>query len=227
METGTGPEVDRGTLRRRTLTTAGLILATVVLVGVIAWVGTRSEEPVAAGSDWAGTVLGIEQAEPAVVLSDTAGQPFDLTADTVRPLTLLMFGYTNCPDVCPISLGTLASALRALPPDVSHKVQLVFVTADPERDSGVVLRDYLDQFDTDFVGLVPTAEQLAEAQRLANVPPAVDEEPDEDGSYAVGHATQMIAYQGDGTARIVYPFGTREGDWMRDLPRLVAGERPS
>ena len=62
---------------------------------------------------------------------------------------------------------------------------------------------------------------------MAKVPPAVRETPDEDGNYIVGHATQIIAYQDDGIARIVYPFGTRQEDWVRDLPRLLAGEQPT
>ena len=181
----------------------------------------------AADSGWAGTVLSIEQTMPDVVLTDTQGQPFDLRAGADGRVTLLMFGYTNCPDICPISVATLASALRSLPPAVADGVRLVFVTADPGRDTPERLRSFLDQFDEDFIGLHGTVEQLDTAQRAANVPPAVRDEPDEEGNYAVGHATQMIAYQPDGVAGIVYPFGTREGDWVNDLPRLVAGERPS
>ena len=199
-----------------------LILGAAVLV-------QRSDtgEVEAAGSGWAGTVLSIEQTMPDVVLTDTEGQPFDLRAGAHGRVTLLMFGYTNCPDICPISVATLASALRSLPPAVADNVRLVFVTADPERDTPERLRSFLDQFDEDFIGLHGTVAELDVAQSAANVPPAVRDEPDEDGNYAVGHATQMIAYQSDGVARIVYPFGTREGDWVNDLPRLVSGERPS
>ena len=89
-----------------------------------------------------------------------------------------------------------------------------------------VLRDYLDGYDRDFTGLWGEPQQVVEAQQLANVPPAVREEVREDGGYNVGHATQIIAFQADGVARIVYPFGTRQTDWTRDLPRLVAGEIP-
>lgn len=213
--------------RRRVTGVVGLIVAAVILGAGLAIF--RPDPAVSEGtseSDWSGTVLGIEQSKPDVVLTDTSGQPFNLSDDTPRAVTLLMFGYTNCPDVCPISLSTLASALRSMGPDVAGKIQMVFVTADPERDTPERLRDYLDQFDTDFVGLTGTPEQLAEAQALANVPPAVSDEPGDDGTYAVGHATQMIAYQSDGIARVVYPFGTREGAWVSDLPRLLAGELP-
>jgi protein SCO1/2 len=202
------------------------VLAVGVLLAAGAFVATRSDQA-ADRDDWAGTVLGIEQTKPQIALTDTAGDPFDLTDATDGQLTLLMFGYTNCPDICPISVATLASALDSMDPAVAGKVRLVFVTADPERDTPERLRAFLDQFDDRFIGLTGTLDELDAAQDAANVPIAVRDEPDEDGSYAVGHATQMIAYQSDGVARIVYPFGTRESDWVRDLPRLVAGEQPS
>ncbi|MFN7151088.1 MAG: SCO family protein, partial [Microthrixaceae bacterium] len=202
------------------------VLGLGVLLAAGALVASRSDRS-SGREDWVGTVLGIEQTKPEITLTDTAGDRFDLADSTDGQLTLLMFGYTNCPDICPISVATLASALDSMDPAVARKVRLVFVTADPERDTPERLRTFLDQFDERFIGLTGTLDELDAAQDAANVPIAVRDEPDEDGSYAVGHATQMIAYQSDGVARIVYPFGTREGDWVRDLPRLVAGEEPA
>jgi len=210
--------------RRRTSAAVGAIAATVVLLGGVAFLGSRVATD---DAEWAGTVLGIQQEKPAVVLHDTEGRPVDLAADTPAEVTLVMFGYTNCPDVCPISLATLASALDGMDPSDADKVRLFFVTADPARDTPEVLRSYLDQFDERYVGLTGSIEEIDEAQALANVPPAVRDQPDENGSYTVGHATQMIAYQRDGSARIVYPFGTRERDFLRDLPRLLRGETPT
>jgi protein SCO1/2 len=201
-----------------------LVLAAAVVLGSAAAFVTGRDGVDRRG--WAGTVLGSAQRMPAVTLDDTEGNPFELTMGASGRITLLMFGYTNCPDVCPISVATLASALKALPPEVSNKVRMVFVTADPERDTPLRLRAFLDQFDESFIGLTGTSEALEAAQREANVPLATLGPPEADGSYAVGHATQMIAFQGT-TARIVYPFGTREGDWIRDLPRLVDGELPT
>lgn len=216
----------RSAARRRVGVTLWLIGAAGVLVAITALIGSRPE-PAGTAAGWAGTVLESAEPKPATVLWDTEGRPVDLAADTDAPLTLLMFGYTNCPDICPISLATLASSLDSMGPEIANKVTMYFVTADPARDTPEVLRKYLDGFDPRFVGLTGTIEEIDRAQELANVPPALRDEPDEDGSYSVGHATQMIAYQADGTARIVYPFGTREGDWTSDIPRLVAGERPA
>jgi protein SCO1/2 len=203
--------------------------ALLLVVGVSVVLGAGAA--IAVGRDessertWAGTLLGSPQSMPSITLDDTAGDSFDLAEGASGRVTLLMFGYTSCPDVCPISLATLASALRGMPPEVSDKVRMVFVGVDPDRDTPERLREFLDEFDESFIGLTGQVGALEAAQREANVPLASLAPPEPDGSYAVGHATQMIAFQGE-AARIVYPFGTREGDWIRDLPRLVDGELP-
>ena len=72
-----------------------------------------------------------------------------------------------------------------------------------------------------------TPEQIAAAQQAADVPGAVRDPQTSPDDYTVGHASQLIAYQHDDLARIVYPFGTRQSDWTRDLRRLLEGEEPS
>jgi protein SCO1/2 len=197
---------------------AGVVL---LLAGVVASGWNRKEQA------WAGTVLPAPQTKPDITLTDTSGAPYRLVDRTAGKFTVLMFGYTNCPDVCPINLATLDSAMESLGPSVRGKVDVVFVTADPQRDTGPVLRSFLDRFDTGFVGLTGSLDQVRAAQKQARLPIATLDKKDSSGDYAVGHATQMIMYGPDGTARIVYPFGTRQSDWTRDLPRLVAGEEPT
>jgi protein SCO1/2 len=216
---------------RRREATRGTLVA--IAVGALALLAAgftvgfvRGDGDDAAAGDWAGTVLSEPLEKPAIVLSDTNGRAYDLRAETEGKLTVLFFGYTSCPDVCPASLHTIDKTLATMPADVRANTEVVFVSVDPERDSPGVIRRYLDGFDRAFVGLTGTSRQLLEAQDVANVPRSTFEEPDEDGFYLVGHATQMIAYSPDGVARIVYPFGTRQSDWARDLPRLVAGEFP-
>jgi protein SCO1 len=192
-----------------------------LLAGVVASGWNRTEQA------WAGTVLPAPQAKPDITLTDTSGAPYRLVDRTAGKFTVLMFGYTNCPDVCPINLATLDSAMESLGPTVRGKVDVVFVTADPQRDTGPVLRSFLDRFDTGFVGLTGTLDEVRAAQEQAKLPVATLDKKDSSGDYSVGHATQMIMYGPDGTARIVYPFGTRQSDWTRDLPRLLAGEEPA
>ncbi|MGE3621314.1 MAG: SCO family protein [Acidimicrobiia bacterium] len=167
--------------------------------------------------DLAGTVLAEPWSRPSFTLTTTDGRPFDFAAETAGRLTLLFFGYTSCPDVCPIHLATLAGALDR--PGVPRPV-VVFVGIDPARDTPDAVRTFLDRFDPAFVGLVGTPDDLEAAQQATGVPVAFAEPADDDGGYLVGHASQVVAYTPDDLAHVVYPFGVRRQDWVRDLPRL-------
>ena len=85
--------------------------------------------------------------KPNFTLTDTAGHPFDFTRQTRGKLTYLYFGYTHCPDACPLTMGDIASALRRAPASVRSRVAVVFVTVDPRRDTATVLRTWLNSED--------------------------------------------------------------------------------
>lgn len=106
------------------------------------------------GSDqpFSGTVLDKPYTVPATELVGTDGQPFSLAADTNERLTLVFFGYTRCVDICPAVLSHLASALTRLDDSDRGQVQVVMVTTDPTHDTPQIIRDYLDRFDTSFIG---------------------------------------------------------------------------
>ena len=159
---------------------------------------------------------------PDVTLVDTDGQPYDLAAESEGRVTLLYFGYLACPDACPIHMAVLSKVFEAMPSDVREDVDVVFITTDPDRDGPEELRTYLDRFDPTFIGLTGDPNELVAAQIAAGVPVAVAESADEDGNYLVGHATQVLVFDRDGVARVVYPFGVRQSDWMKDLPEIVA-----
>ena len=226
-----GPQPHHQQADPRVRRTAVLVGAAIVLLSFGAFLtlrfGSSTDATSSGAGGWHGEPLSEPQPKPPIRLTDTDGTAFDLQSATEGDLTLVMFGYTNCTDVCPITLATLQAALDQLGPEVADRVHLVFVTADPVRDTPAVLRSYLDRYNTEFVGLTGTPDEIEEAQEMASVPPAMPGEEDSEGTYTVGHATQLIAYQGDGVARITYPFGTRQQDWIGDLPRLLAGETPS
>jgi protein SCO1/2 len=166
------------------------------------------------------------QPKPNLVLTTTEGKPFDLRKETKGMLTLVFFGYTNCPDVCPVHTANISKVLKSLPNEVSSKVRYVFITTDPERDTPEVLGKWLASFDAGFIGLTGTKEQILAAQQIAQVMPAIREVPDstKPGQYFVGHAGQVIAFTpDDDLAHIVYPFGVRQMDWANDIPILVNG----
>ncbi len=105
-----------------------------------------------------GTVLEPAESAPDFTLTDDHGQPFQLKTQQGK-VVLLYFGYTRCPDVCPLTLGKLAQVRQALGPDAGP-VEVVFITVDPERDTAQVLQDYMARFDPTFVGLRGTWPEL-------------------------------------------------------------------
>ena len=166
--------------------------------------------------------------KPDFVLADTEGRPFDFRRETDGRLTLLFFGYTHCPDVCPVHLANIAAGLRELSWDDRQRVAVVFVTTDPERDTPARIREWLDAFDPAFVGLrgpIDSVNAIQARLGLAAAAPVAAGTPGAgtatDGGYTVGHAGQVIAFTADDRAHLFYPFGTRQRDWAADLPKLV------
>ncbi len=167
--------------------------------------------------------------KPDVVLTDTEGEPFALREETEGAVTLLFFGYTNCPDVCPAQMANLGAVYGDLPPGLRESVEVVFVTADPERDGPERIREWLDGFHESFVGLRGPPGKVDSLQRSLGLQPGVrtDDETGVAGAYAVEHGSAVLAFTPDDTAHLAYPFGIRQRDWAHDLRRLAEeGWRP-
>ena len=180
--------------------------------------GSGNREP----EDLRGIHLGEPLAKPEVVLTSTDGTPFDFRQATDGFVTLLFFGYTNCPDVCPVHMSNLGSVLASLDPRVAERIKVVFVTTDPRRDTPAVLRGWLDRFSRSFVGLTGDSITVARAQESLQLAPAVIEKAASGNTgYGVGHSSVVVAFTADSQAHVVYPFGTRQEDWAHDLPELV------
>jgi len=158
--------------------------------------------------------------KPKFTLTDTSGAPFDFWSETQKYVTLLFFGYTYCPDECPLQMANIASSLQELSPEVREQVKVVFVTTDPTRDSAPKLRAWLDQFDSRFIGLTGSEAAITAAQRAALIPPA-SKTAQTDQDYGVNHASFVLAYTKDNLAHVIYPGGVTAEDWAQDLPLLV------
>lgn len=154
-------------------------------------------------------------------LTTATGQPFTFREETDGFVTLLFFGYTHCPDICPVHMANLGSVLRKLPPEQAAQVKVVFVTTDPERDTPERVREWLSYFDPKFVGLIGPLDRVNEIQASLGLGAAFREPGSSDSAYGVAHAAQVIAFTRDNLAHVVYPFGTRQSDWAHDLPKLV------
>jgi protein SCO1/2 len=168
--------------------------------------------------------------KPTFTLAATDGRAYDFRRETAGRLTLLFFGYTHCPDVCPVHLANIAAALRTLAPEDRARVAVVFVTVDPARDTPERLRAWLDAFDPSFVGLTGPVDSVNAIQAALGLPPAVGQPAGgqpapgaaADPNYTVGHASQVIVFSpADNRAHVVYPFGTRQRAWAHDLPVLL------
>jgi protein SCO1/2 len=188
----------------------GLVLASVALASCGGDV---------ASTELQGAVVESATPKPSFVLTDTAGEPYDFVEQTEGKLTLLYFGYLNCPDICPVHMAQIAEVFDQLPA-VARDAVVVFVSVDPDRDSPEEIRTYLDNFDSRFVGLTGTMAELESAQTAAGIPLA--RYVGEGETYTVDHAGWVIAYAPDGLNHSVYPFGTRQSQWTNDL-QILAG----
>lgn len=160
--------------------------------------------------------------KPDLVLTDTEGRAFDLRKDTEGYLTLVFFGYTHCPDVCPIQMATLGAAFAELSPEIRSRMKVVFVSTDPERDTAERLRSWLDAYDRTFVGLRGPIEDINAALATMMLPGiAVMPGPSHDDPI-IGHPAAVLAFDADGMARVRYGFGIRRADWAHDLPLLAS-----
>jgi protein SCO1 len=157
---------------------------------------------------------------PAFTLTDTAGSPYNFGTKTRGHPTLLYFGYTNCPDICPTWMADFAVALQQVSPELRKQTRVVFVTTDPGRDRPAVIRRWLDNFDKSFspkfIGLTGTQAQIDAAQRLAGVPLASD--------HGETHSAEVLLYGSDDVDRLFYTSGTSPSAISHDLP-LVAAEK--
>ena len=167
---------------------------------------------------YAGLDLAEPYRRPTFTLTDTTGAAYDFKAATAGRPTLLFFGYTNCPDICPTTMADVAVALRGLEPELAAAVQVVFVTTDPAFDTPEVLGEYLGRFDADlptrFVGLTGDQEAIDQAQLSAGVPLAED-----DGRM---HSSLLLLYGTGNEAQVAFDAGNTARDIADDL-RLVAG----
>ena len=123
---------------------------------------------------------------PSFTLTDTHGQPFDFRAKTDDTVTLLFFGYLNCPDVCPVHMTNIAAVMRKLPFNVTGNVRVVFITTDPARDTPRSSPRGSANFDPSFIGLRGTPEQVKAIEKSVDVAPAVADAPDSAGELRGG-----------------------------------------
>jgi protein SCO1/2 len=151
-------------------------------------------------------------------LTDQNGVPRTL-ADFRGKVTVVFFGYTQCPDVCPSTMAELAQVKKSLGAD-GARIQGVFISVDPERDTAAVLKAYMASFDPSFVALRGTPEQTAAAAKefkvfFAKVPGRTE------GSYTVDHTAGSYILDADGKIRLFVRYGGGAPALAADLKALL------
>ncbi len=141
-------------------------------------------------------------------------------ADFRGKLVVLFFGYTHCPDVCPTTLSDMAQALRLLTPEQAARVQVLFVTVDPERDTPDMLRTYVPYFHPDFLGLHGTPEEVARAAKEFRITYRKHTEPGA-SDYLVDHTAGSYVLDDKGRLRLFLPFAHSPEDIAHDLKTLM------
>jgi protein SCO1/2 len=173
-----------------------------------------------------GTVLDQPFDKPDLVLTDTEGERYDFAEETDGHATLLYFGYTHCPDICPLTMSNIAIAATTLTEEQRRDLRVVFVTTDPERDTPASLRPWLDAQDPDFTGLTGDFDTIQQAARSlgVHIEPSYE---DDNGDIVSTHGTQVIAFlPTDDKAHVIYTEGVTAETFESDIPKLLAGELP-
>ncbi len=170
-----------------------------------------------------GIVLPKPYAAARVPLEDTAGDSYDLATSPTKPLTLVFFGYTHCPDICQVVMANIASGLVRLDSAQRAKVDMVFVTTDPKRDTAKVLRAYVDRFDPKFDALTGQIGAIENAGKAFDLP--IEKGPRlASGGYDVTHGTNVIGLRPDGKAPYVWTQGTTPDGLADDINAILAGK---
>jgi protein SCO1/2 len=212
MGTVMGPASDGARLpQRRRLLAAGALLPAVLAAG-------GCGEP--AGPRFHSIDVTGAQFGQGFALPDFDGRPRTL-ADFGGRVVAVFFGFTRCPDVCPMTLVKLAEAVKLLGPD-GARLQVVFITVDPAHDTPELLKLYVPAFHPDFVGLTGTPQQIAEVTKSfrAYVAKVKGSTPDH---YTIDHTTFTYLYDPQGRLRLMARHDIGVGELVADIRALLRG----
>ena len=154
-------------------------------------------------------------------LNDQDGKPRTL-ADFKGKAVVIFFGYTHCPDVCPTTMSEMAAVMKQLGPD-AEKVQVLFVTVDPERDTPALLKQYVPAFDPRFIALSGDQEATAKVAKEFRV--FYQKVPGKEaGSYTVDHTAASYVFDPQGRVRLFVRHGQGPEPIAQDLKVLLSGK---
>lgn len=186
----------------------GLAVAALLAVGC----ADNADAPRFKLTDVTGVAFGKELA-----LTDHNGQRRTL-ADFRGKVVTLFFGFTHCPDVCPTTLGEMALVMKELGGDAG-RVQVLFVTVDPERDTAAVLKQYVPAFHPSFLGMTGSAEDIARTAKEFKIFYQRQNLPG--GAYTMDHSAGTYLLDGQGRLRLYAQYGTGAPALLHDIRLLL------
>ncbi|OEU96044.1 SCO family protein [Streptomyces oceani] len=165
--------------------------------------------------------------KPDLTLTDDNGEEYDLIEETKGEPVLLYFGYTNCPDVCPLTMSNIAVAKSKLSKKEQEQLKVVFVTSDPKRDTPERLDKWLRMHDPSFVGLTGEFATIQAGARSVGVHIEKSYEK-KNGDIVSTHGAQLLAFSPkDDKAHTMYTEQNATAKVLeRELPAVIKGEKP-
>lgn len=154
-------------------------------------------------------------------LINHTGEPFQWSKDMDGEIALLFFGYTYCPDVCPMTLVKLQAMLAEMPPHQQEAIRVILITADPERDTPAELANYLSFFDDDFIGLTGDAADIQAVVQALAAFAEKDTATINGAHYLVSHTARLYLLTPQGNVPVSYPFDFSPDDVRQDLAYLL------
>ncbi|MEU6462359.1 SCO family protein [Streptomyces sp. NPDC046976] len=218
-------------MRKKTFAAAALLAAATLTLSACG--GQKADSSVVSAvsqeSGGSGPVTVLDQPwdKPGLVLTDTHGKKYDLRKETQGHPTLLYFGYTHCPDICPTTMSNIAvAAQKSLTPAQRADLRVVFVTTDPGRDTPAALGSWLKGIDPRFIGLTGDFKTIQAAARSVgiSVEPTTK---NKSGQLVSMHGTQVVAFspKNDGGYAFFDDQATVD-DYIKDLPKIAQGAKP-
>jgi protein SCO1/2 len=187
---------------------AGLLLMLALLGGC----GPAEKGPAFDLTDITGADFGRD-----IQLTDHTGKPRTL-ADFKGKVVVVFFGYTHCPDVCPVTLAELAMVAKELGPDAG-RMQVLFITVDPERDTPEVLAKYVPAFNPSFLGLYGDIDATLRTAKEFKV--FIHKQPGAAGEYTVDHSAGTYIYDPQGRLRLFASYGQGTPKMLHDIRLLL------
>jgi protein SCO1 len=190
----------------------------VLIVALLLLTGCGGGDPVA---QFNGRQLDQPYDVPDVALTATDGASYSLAGDRVEPLTLVFFGYTHCPDLCPMVLSSLSAGLTKLDDADRERVEVVVVTTDPERDTEQVLRDYLDRFDPTWEGLTGELDSIIALGDPLGIYVNDGKKLPSGGYDLGGHSTSVVGIDDTDQASVYWDQDTSPAEFASDIHTLL------